>query len=149
VTRARGSPGFTLVEMVVTAGVIALLLTLAFTRWSGYLAIQRVRQGTIQVATDLRQAIERAKSERAEYTVTFAASSSSYVIARITGGFTENTQLPDGVTVTASQVVRVSPYGQPIDGAGARQPYTVTVQNAAGTGTVSINATGGVSYTVP
>ncbi|MDR7418150.1 MAG: type II secretion system protein [Armatimonadota bacterium] len=146
---ARGHQGFTLLEMAVTAGVIALLMTLAVTRWTGYLAIQRVRQGTIQVATDLRQAIERAKSERAEYTVTFVASSSSYVIARVAGGFTENTRLPDGVTVTASQVVRVSPYGQPVDGAGVRQAYTVTVQNSAGTGNVSVNATGGVSYTVP
>lgn len=55
----------------------------------------------------------------------------------------ENTRLPDQVTATANQVVTFSAFGKP-DAA-----YTITVQNLTGTGTASMNATGGITYQAP
>jgi len=135
--------GFSLLEVLIVAVIMVVAMTLAFARWQGYTAQQRLRFGTAQVATDLRQAQERAKSERAPYTVTFVASSSAYTIARTGGGFLEDTQLPDQVTATASQIVTFSAFGRPA------AAYTVTVQNSWGSGSATVNATGGITYQTP
>lgn len=139
---ARGD-GFSLLEVLIVGFILVVATTLALSRWQGYTAQQRLRFGTAQVASDLRQAQERAKSERIAYTVTFTAASSAYTIARTGGGFVENTQLPDQVTATASQVLTFSAFGRP----GAA--YTVTVQNSMGSGTTTVNASGGTSYQTP
>ena len=137
------SAGFSMLELVVALGVAAVAMTLAATSWQGHVAQQRLRYATAQVASDLREAQERAKADRVAYTVTFTASSSSYAIARSGGGFTENARLPDGVTVQASAVVTFTPFGRP-DAA-----HTIVVQNAQGSGTVAVNATGGITYQEP
>jgi prepilin-type N-terminal cleavage/methylation domain-containing protein len=135
--------GFSLVEVVATLSLVAILLTLAFTRWQGWTARQRLLYGTSQVATDLRQAQERAKAERAVYTVTFTGASRNYTIARQGGGFLENTQLPEGVTAVANTVFTFSAFGRP-DAA-----RSITIQNNIGTGITTVNAMGGISYQVP
>jgi Tfp pilus assembly protein FimT len=121
----------------------AVLLTLVFGRWQGHVAQQRLRYGVAQVATDLRQAQERAKAERIPYTVTFTAASRDYAIARTGGGFLENAQLPEGVTATANVIVTFSAFGRP-DAA-----QTISIQNSAGAVSASINATGGITYQEP
>lgn len=141
--------GFSLLELAVALGLAAVLLALAFTGWQGYTAKQRLRYGTVQVATDLRQAQERAKAERASYTVTFAEGSSAYVIARTDGGFVENAALPAGVTATAAQTVTFDAFGRPVDELGQTRAYTVAVQNSTGSGSVSVNPAGGISYQAP
>src|SRR3970282_804951 len=123
------SAGFSLLGVVVTLSVLAILMTLAFTRGQAYTARQRLLFGTAQVATDLRQAQERAKAERAAYTVTFTAASAAYTIARTGGGFTENTQLPDGITAGANEVFTFCAFGRP-DAA-----RSIAIQNTSGTGT--------------
>ncbi|MDQ7849230.1 MAG: prepilin-type N-terminal cleavage/methylation domain-containing protein [Armatimonadota bacterium] len=144
-----GACGFSLLELAVALGLAAVLLALAFTGWRGYTAKQRLRYGTVQVATDLRQAQERAKAERATYTVTFAGGSSAYLIARSGGGFVENAALPSGVTVTAAQTVTFDAFGRPVDAMGQPTAYTVVVQNSTGSGSVSVNPAGGISYQAP
>lgn len=139
----RSSGGFSLAEVVVVAALLGILLTLAVTRWQAYTARQRLLYGTAQVSTDLRQAQERARTERASYTVSFINGSRAYVIARVGGGFTENTQLPEGVTATSTTVFTFSPFGRP-DAA-----RSITIQNNTGTGVTSVNAMGGISYQVP
>jgi type II secretory pathway pseudopilin PulG len=134
---------------MVSLAIVGLLIVASVPRWEGYLAIQRGRQGTIQIATDLRQAIERAKAERASYSVVLASGSGAYVIGRVGGGFTENATLPVGVSPTATQTILISAYGKPVSALGVPQAYSVSVQSAAGTGVVSVTATGGVSYTLP
>lgn len=147
--RRGGVWGFSLLEVAVALGLAAVLLALAFTGWRGYTARQRLRYGTVRVATDLRQAQERAKAERATYTVTFAAASSAYVIARSGGGFVENATLPAGVTATAAQTVTFDAFGRPVDATGQPTAYTVELQNSSGSGSVSVNSTGGISYQAP
>jgi type II secretory pathway pseudopilin PulG len=139
----RREAGFNLIEVAVAGVILAMLVGLAFTRWQGYSARQRLRYATAQVATDLRSAQERARSERAVYTVTFASASSDYAIVRSGGGFNENTRLPDGVTSAASVTVTFSAFGQP---SAAR---TISVQNATGTGVITVNLSGGITYQDP
>jgi prepilin-type N-terminal cleavage/methylation domain-containing protein len=143
VTRGRGQRGLSLIEVVVAASLLALLMALAFPRWQGHQHQQRLRYGVAQVAAGLRQAQERAKAERTPYTVTFTLGSGSYPIVRSGGGFRENAELPAGVVATATQTVTFTAFGQP----GAA--YTVSLQNAAGTATVTVTATGGITYVEP
>ena len=121
--------GFSILEMVIVLAIVSVLITLSYTNWRGYTAQQRLRFGAIQMASNLREAEERAKAERSQYTIAFTGSSGSYVIARSTGGFHENASLPTGVTPQASDTVTFSPFGVP-DAA-----HTVTLQSAAGTRT--------------
>jgi type II secretory pathway pseudopilin PulG len=125
--------------VAVVAALVGIVLALAFTGWRGYTAQQRLRYGTAQVATDLRQAQERAKAERVVYTVTFVASSPNYTVARSGGGFLEHATLPEGVTAAASVTVTFSAFGRP-DAA-----HTITVQSSAGTGVVTVTERGGIS----
>ncbi|HEV8340368.1 MAG TPA: type II secretion system protein [bacterium] len=141
--RLRAAAGFTVLELTVVITIMAVLMGLSYSAWRGHTAKERLRYGIVQVSSNLREAQERAKEARVVYTVTFAAASSAYVIARSGGGFTENADLPSGVTVAANDVVTFSAFGQP-DAA-----HTITVQDATASGTVSVNATGGISYTTP
>lgn len=139
--RRRGSEGgFSLIEVVITMALLGLLMTLALTRWQGYTAHQRLRYGTVQAATDLRNALERARSERTPYTVAFTSDAEAYTVARSSGGFQENTRLPDGVTAASSVTVRFSAFGKP------DASRTVTVQNSVGTRTITVNTAGGITY---
>lgn len=139
-SRSRAA-GFTVLELIVVLGLVAVLLGLAFSSWRGHVAQQRLRYGTVQVATGLRQAQERAKEARVPYTVTFVAGSAAYRIAG--GGFVENATLPDGVTAASDDIVTFSAFGQP-DAA-----HTITLRNGSGEGTVTVNATGGITYRTP
>lgn len=139
----RSAAGFTVLEVVVVISIAAILVGLSYTSWRGYTAKERLRFGIIAVASDLREAQERAKEARIQYTVTFTGTSSSYTIARSGGGFIENARLPEGVTAAANDVVTFSAFGQP-DAA-----HTITIQNSTGSGTVTVNATGGIAYSTP
>jgi len=135
--------GFTILEMVIAVAIAGVLVTLSYSHWRGYTAQQRLRFSAIQVASNIREAEERAKSERSQYTVTFTGSSANYVIARTSGGFLENASLPTGVTPQTSDTLTFSPFGVP-DAA-----HTITLQNVAGTRTASVDTVGGVTYQGP
>jgi hypothetical protein len=93
----------------------------------------------------LREGEERAKAERAIYTVTFTVNSSTYVIQRTSsgGGFLERAMLPAGVTPQTSDTVTFSAFGVP-DAA-----HTITLQNSTGTKTASVDGAGGITYQTP
>ncbi|TMI86920.1 MAG: prepilin-type N-terminal cleavage/methylation domain-containing protein [Bacillati bacterium ANGP1] len=135
--------GFTILEMVIVLAIMSILVTLSFTHWRNYTAQQRLRYGAIQMASNLREAEERAKAERSQYTVTLTGASSSYVIARSGGGFLENATLPTGVTPQTADTVTFSAFGVP-DAA-----HTITLQSTAGTRTASVNASGAIAYQGP
>ena len=135
--------GFTIIEMVIVITIMSVLVTLSYTNWRNYTAQQRLRFAAIQVASNIREAEERAKAERSQYTIAFTGSSGSYVIARSTGGFHENASLPTGVTPQASDTVTFSPFGVP-DAA-----HTITLQSIAGSRTASVDSVGAITYQGP
>jgi prepilin-type N-terminal cleavage/methylation domain-containing protein len=141
--RKRGDSGFTMLELLIAIAIAGVLVVVSYASWRNYTAQQRLRYAAIQVASGLREAEERAKAERAAYTVAFTGASSTYVIQRTAGGFLENAALPTGVTPQASDTVTFSAFGQP-DAA-----HTVTLQNNTGTKTASVDSAGGITYQSP
>ncbi len=143
--RHTRSAGFSLVETLVAMAILSVMFAMGMFYWQGRLTQNALRYGTFQVSSDIRQAQEMAKSERYQYTVAFTAGTTSYTVRRIdwsTGGYNKTVQLPSGVTTNTVSVV-FDAFGRP---GGA---YTVTVSNSAGTGSALVNATGGITYTLP
>jgi prepilin-type N-terminal cleavage/methylation domain-containing protein len=143
VTVAGRERGLTIMELMVVLSLLAVLFTLSVPRWLTYQDKQRLRYGIAQLAANLREGQERAKAERIAYAVAFTAGSSAYTVSRSGGGFQENARLPDGVTATATQTVSFTAFGQPASA------YTVTIQNATGTASATVSATGGITYVEP
>lgn len=137
----RSTAGLTLLELIIVVVIMAIGLSLSYTRWVGYQNRQRLRYGTAQVATDLREGQERARAERRTYTVTLTGGSQNYTI--VGGTFAENAQLPVGVTPAANTTVGFSAYGKP------NNNYSITIQNSTGSGTVTVTRAGGVTYQAP
>ncbi len=140
--RHAGSAGFSIVETLVAMSILSVILVMGIFHWQGRMAENSLRFGTFQVASDIRVAQEQAKGERYQYTVAFTAGAPSYAITRIDNGYNKTVQLPNGVTTNTVSVV-FSAFGKP------SAAYTVTVQNTVGTASVSVNATGGITYQLP
>ncbi len=135
--------GYSLIEMLIAMAILSVILALTVFYWQGRVSENGFRYGTFQVASDLRQAQEQAKGERYQYTVTFTAGASTYVIARTAGGYTNTVTLPSGVTIPTNTVVTFDAFGRP------NAAYAISVGNSVGTATVSVNATGGITYQLP
>jgi prepilin-type N-terminal cleavage/methylation domain-containing protein len=135
--------GMSLVELVAALVILGVLLGLAYPSWQRFRAHQSLRYGAAQVATDLREAQERAKAERKEYRVAFTAGSAEYTVERVGGGFTHRAELPPGVTVSGGAVVSFRAYGRP------DEAYTIQLVNSAGTATVTVSGGGGIQYSAP
>ena len=135
--------GMSLVELVAALLILGVLLGLAYPSWQRFQAHQSLRYGAAQVATDLREAQERAKAERREYRATFTSGSSQDRVERTGGGFSHLAELPRGVTVAADATVTFSAFGRP-DSA-----YTISLQNSYGSATVTVTRGGGIRYVAP
>jgi prepilin-type N-terminal cleavage/methylation domain-containing protein len=139
----RGCRGLSLLEVLAALAILAVLLGLALPSWQRSMAMQDLRYGTEQLASDLREAQERAKAERKSYTVTLVAGSSVYWVRRSGGGFDHRGELPRGLTPTADVTVTFDAFGKP------DAPYAIQLQNRAGTGSVQVSRAGGIEVTLP
>jgi prepilin-type N-terminal cleavage/methylation domain-containing protein len=139
----RNTAGYTFIELAVALLVLAIILALSIPNWIGRKNWETLRSATVQVYIDMREAQERAKAERTPYDVTFTVSSNAYTVARSTGGFSRTSRLPGVVRTPAALNLRFSAFGQP------NTAVTISLQNDHGTGTVTINASGGIAYTLP
>ncbi|MDR7414939.1 MAG: prepilin-type N-terminal cleavage/methylation domain-containing protein [Armatimonadota bacterium] len=135
--------GLSLLELVAALALVALLLGLALPSWRRSIAMQDLRYGTEQLATDLREAQERAKADRKPYTVALTAGSSTYWVRRSGGGFDHRGELPRGLAPTADVTVTFDAFGKP------DETYTIRLQNRAGTGIVQVSRAGGIEVTLP
>ncbi len=135
--------GMTLLELVAALVILGVLLGLAYPSWQRFRAHQGLRYAAAQVATDLREAQERAKAERAEYRATFPSGSGQYQVERVGGGFQHRAELPQGVTVSSGVTVTFSAFGRP-DNA-----YSIELTNPAGSATVTVDPGGGIRYEAP
>jgi len=140
---AKGSDGTSLVELVLALLILAVLLGLAYPSWQRFQAHQSLRYAAAQVATDLREAQERAKAERKAYQVSFTDRSGRYQVQRNDGGFVHVADLPRGVVVEGGVLVTFSAFGRP-NGA-----YRIVLSNPAGSATVTVDPGGGIRYDAP
>ncbi len=147
-----------LVELVTALLILWVLLALAYPSWQRFQAHQSLRYAAAQVATDLREAQERAKAERRPYRASFTANSPQYRVEAVAGGFVHEVVLggcesptthqptfsaPTCVKPTADVVVQFSAFGRPDSG------YAIVLQNAAGSATVTVTGGGGIRYETP
>ncbi len=139
----RPEEGFSLLEVLAALAIVAIVLGLALPSWQRSLAMQDLRYGTEQLATDLREAQERAKAERKPYTVTLTEDSGTYWVRRSGGGFDHKGELPGGVASTADVTVTFDAFGRP------DRAYTIRLQNRAGIGTVRVSPAGGIEVELP
>jgi len=72
--------GFTLIELVITISILAILIGIAIPTYSAYTDRTQLKVALDQVAIDLRKAQSLAKASVTVYYVEFTANSSSYQI---------------------------------------------------------------------
>lgn len=135
--------GMSLVELVVALLILGVLLGLAYPSWQRFQAHQSLRYAAAQVATDLREAQERAKAERRVYRAIFQDDGSQYRVERDGGGFQHLASLPRGVVVEDDTTVTFTAFGRPDD------DYTITLRNTYGSATVTVTGGGGIRYDAP
>lgn len=138
-TTAPRDAGYTLVEVVVTMGLMALMMSVAVSGWNGW-AAAREHSGTAhEITAHLRQAQQRAVTEGRATCVLFDTTGNQWSVFR--GGCTA----PDKVRVqgpvsTASPRVRVAPAFAGLT--GTQQGVTFQARGTATAGEVRLVRSG-------
>jgi len=108
-----GQPkGFTLIELMATLGVAAILMAIAIPNFMSTLPGLRLNDAVRQIATDLQQIRMKAIAQNLPYQITF--SSTTYVLQKCSGSCTnesENIAMPQGITITATAAPQFEPRG--------------------------------------
>jgi prepilin-type N-terminal cleavage/methylation domain-containing protein len=76
----RGVKGFTLVEMLIVVGIIAVLLTIFPSMFTSFRQRTNLREAAGALAEGMKLAKQRAVAENVNYTVTFDVNNNSYEI---------------------------------------------------------------------
>jgi prepilin-type N-terminal cleavage/methylation domain-containing protein len=132
------SRGLTLVELIITMAVLAILLTIATPSLELFSSAYKLRGAAREVATDLQFARLLAVKENKDIRVAFGPT--SYQVIRVSDGSVAKTRnlssdYPD-IAVTSIAVT--------FDSRGNSTPNTVTVANSRGMRNVTVNPTGKV-----
>jgi prepilin-type N-terminal cleavage/methylation domain-containing protein len=132
--------GFTVIELMATLGVAAILIAVAIPSFMSTLPGLRLNDAARQIATDLQQIRMKAIAQNLPYQMTF--STTTYVLQRCSGLCTNesgNIVLPQGITVTAS----VPPQFQPRGTAAAAA--TIQLSNGSSNKWVCVRTVGRVN----
>jgi len=76
----RPQEGFTLLELMITIGILGILATISIYAWQGYRDNTNLRTAARDIATDIAATRGRAVSEGVQYRMTFNPSGNNYVI---------------------------------------------------------------------
>ena len=79
----RGLKGFTMLEMIIVIGIVAILLKISSSMFNSYKQNANLREAAGALAEDMKLAKQRAMAENVNYTITFDVNNNSY---RIQGG---------------------------------------------------------------
>jgi len=104
--------GLTLMELMATLGVAAILMAIAIPNFMSTLPGLRLNDAARQVATDLQQLRMKAIAQNLPYQITF--STNTYVLQKCSGSCTNesgNIVLPQGITITATAAPQFQPRG--------------------------------------
>ncbi|PVG81541.1 type II secretion system protein GspH [Nocardioides gansuensis] len=139
-TRADRDAGYTLVEVVVTLGLMALMMTIAVSGWNSW-AASRQHSGTAQeITVYLRQAQQRAVTEGRATCVQFDTTRSEWSIFRGSCDATDKI-LVQGPVATQSPRVRIA--SATFTGSATAQPgVTFDARGTAWPGAVHIVRSG-------
>jgi prepilin-type N-terminal cleavage/methylation domain-containing protein len=132
------SKGLTLMELVITLAVLAVLLTIAKPSLNIFSSAYKLRGAAREVATDLQFARLLAVKENKDIRVDI--SSQSYQVVRVNDGSVAKTRnlSPDYPDITLTNV------SIPFDSRGNSSANTVTVANPRGAKNVTVVSTGRV-----
>jgi len=126
--------GFTLIEVLVTIGVAAILMAIAIPQFNATLPGIRLASAARQVVTDLQLARMTAVSQRTSQVVAFNTATATYVF----GNNTRNlNQLYPGTTIT-----NVTDPNPTFNAVGAATPTTITLTNNGVNLVVQVNTAG-------
>ena len=134
----RNSAGFTLIEMMATIGVAAILMAIAIPQFLSALPGLRLNDAARQVATDLQLARMRAISQNNSNTVTFNTSTGVYSFSLGSESY-DIDQLYPGIALTA-------PTANPVftSRGTASTPATITLSNGTAIRQVEVTPVGRV-----
>jgi len=132
------SKGFTLMELVITLAVLAILLTIATPSLDMFSSAYKLRGAAREVATDLQFARLLAVKENKNIQVAF--NPTSYQVVRVSDGTVAkarnlSTDYPN-TTLTNISIT--------FDSRGDSSANTVTVTNPRGAKNITVNSTGRV-----
>ena len=134
----RNRAGFTLIEMMATLGVAAILMAIAIPQFLSVLPGLRLNDAARQVATDLQLARMRAISQNNSNTVTFNTSTGVYSSSLGSESY-DIDQLYPGIALSA---VTANPVFT--SRGTASTPATITLSNGSTTKAVQVTAVGRV-----
>ena len=143
----RAHKGFTIIELVVTLAIIAILAAIAAPSFREYLATQRLKGAITELSTDLQFARSESVQKNAAITATFAAG--GYTIAQ--GGTTVKTVTLGNGNSIAGGTGMVATYDPVRATAVLTNGPSVTLSNIGTTGTLraTVNTTGRVILCSP
>ena len=143
--------GFTLVEVMVTIIIMAIVFAIASSTWFGAVESRRVDSATNQLAADLRQAHSKATNRLADQTVTLTAGDSDYTLPDSATADLDGDPIGDIVSVAATSTIVFKGDGRAVTPAGAApDPITVrATNNTANNHTIEINTTTSEIKVVP
>lgn len=140
----KSSPGFTLIELMITLVVLAILGTIALPNYRSFVQTQKLRQASYDLMTSLVFARSEAIKRNASVSVTQAAGGWSNGWSVSAGAITIRTQdpYPSGVSITNSASLSTISYSNdgralaasstfkiaPADASSTLEPRCVTVE---------------------
>ena len=76
----RGLKGFTMLEMIIVIGIVAILLKISSSMFTSYKHNTNLREAAGALAEDMKLAKQRAMAENVNYTITFDLNNNRYEI---------------------------------------------------------------------
>jgi prepilin-type N-terminal cleavage/methylation domain-containing protein len=139
-TSFRDKPGFTVLELIVTLGILGTLFAIAIPSFQSWLPTLRLTAAARQVAMELQQARMKAVNQNTTFQVQFDAGSYAFAVQKCapTCNDTGYVFLPDGITVTTAATPQFLPRGT------ANAASTITLTNGTSTVQVQVLAVGRV-----
>lgn len=138
----KQTKGFTMIELIVTLAVLAILIGIAIPSYNSLMPRYRLSGAARQVATDLMKARMLAVKLSTNVTVAFNSSTASYTISG--GSYSETFNIKSkysGVELSSTVTpVVFHPRGTLTNA----NPVTVTLTNSSGSKQVEVNIAGRV-----
>ncbi len=137
----KQTKGFTMIELIVTLAVLAILIGIAIPSYNSLMPRYRLNGAARLVATDLMRARMQAVKLSTNVTVTFNSSTDSYTISG--GSYSETFNIKSkysGVELASSE----NPVFHPRGTLTNTDPVTVTLSNSSGFKQVDVNIAGRV-----